>query len=101
MFSDPKMRGGFYGPGHGLAGTEIIFPVGRRMAIVGAFEIKNEETRTLDEDGVAGVNGALFPSADNFRLAPTSSMSRLKSDAISKAGAAFFLSGFFSICCSN
>jgi len=64
MFSDPNMRDGFYGPGHGLTGTQIIFPVGRRMAIVGAFEFENEVTHTLDEDGVAGVNGALVSYAD-------------------------------------
>jgi hypothetical protein len=63
MLSDPKMRGGFHGPGHGLTGTEIIFPVGRRMAIVGAFELR-EETVTLNEDGVAGVNGALVAYAN-------------------------------------
>lgn len=64
MFSDPKMRGRFHGPGHGLTGTEIIFPVGRRMAIVGAFEIETEKTIMLDEDGVAGINGALVCYAD-------------------------------------
>lgn len=64
MFSDPKMRNGFYGPGHGLAGTQIIFPVGKRVAIVGAFEFENETTHMLDEDGVAGVNGALVVYAD-------------------------------------
>jgi hypothetical protein len=64
MFSDPKMRGGFHGPGHGLAGTEIIFPVGRRMAIAGAFELEKEDTLVLNENGVAGVNGAMAAYAD-------------------------------------
>ena len=64
MFSNPKMRGGFYGPGHGVAETQIIFPVGRRMAIVGAFEFDTETTHTLNEDGVAGVNGAVVCYAD-------------------------------------
>ena len=63
MFSDPKMRGRLYGPGHGLTGTEIVFPVGRRLAVVGAFELKEAELR-LTEDGVAGINGALVAYAD-------------------------------------
>jgi uncharacterized protein DUF4238 len=35
MFSDPEQRGKVYGPGHGVAGTQIIFPLGRRLAVVG------------------------------------------------------------------
>jgi len=62
MFSKPEMRGGFYRPGHVMAGTQVIFPVGRRMAIVGAFEFK-EATLTINDDGVAGVNGALVAYA--------------------------------------
>jgi hypothetical protein len=63
MFSDPKMRGKFYGPGHGLSGTEIIFPVGKRLAVVGAFELQDAEYQ-LTEEGVAGINGALVAYAD-------------------------------------
>jgi hypothetical protein len=63
MFSDPARRGKFYGPGHGLAGTEIIFPVGRRLALVGAFELQEGEIE-LDENGVAGVNGAIVAYAE-------------------------------------
>jgi Protein of unknown function (DUF4238) len=63
MFSDPKMRGKFKGPGHGLAGTQLIFPIGTHMAVVGAYEIE-EGTLKLNEDRVAGVNGALVTYAD-------------------------------------
>jgi hypothetical protein len=63
MFSGPSKRGGFYGPGHGLAGTEIIFPIGRDLAVVGAFELDDGEI-ALTEDGVAGINGALVAYAD-------------------------------------
>ena len=63
MFTDPARRGKFYGPGHGLAGTEIIFPVGRRLALVGAFELQEGELE-LNENGVAGVNGAIVAYAD-------------------------------------
>lgn len=62
MFTDPKMRGGLYGPGHGLAGTEIIFPVSRRLAVVGAFELEEGEIQ-LTEDSVAGFNGAIVAYA--------------------------------------
>ncbi|MDF0517740.1 DUF4238 domain-containing protein [Bradyrhizobium yuanmingense] len=63
MFSDPKMRGKFYGPGHGVAGTEIIFPVGRRLAVVGAFELEEDEIE-LTEENVARVNGAVVAYAE-------------------------------------
>jgi hypothetical protein len=63
MFSDPARRGKFHGLGHGLAGTEIIFPVGRRLALVGAFELQEDELE-LNEHGVAGVNGAIVAYAE-------------------------------------
>jgi len=50
------MRGGFYGPGFGLTGTEVIFPVSTRLAVVGAFELK-EAVIDVGEDAVAGING--------------------------------------------
>ncbi|HRF09255.1 MAG TPA: DUF4238 domain-containing protein [Xanthobacteraceae bacterium] len=56
-FSDPKLRGGLYGPGHGMNGTELVFPVTRMLAVVGTFE-GVDVVRDLDEDGVARVNGA-------------------------------------------
>ena len=51
-----------YRPGHALAETELIFPVGRRMAIVGAYEL-NEGIIELDENGVASVNAAMVAFA--------------------------------------
>jgi hypothetical protein len=63
MFSEPERRGKFHGPGHGLKGTEIIFPVGRQLALVGAFELQEDE-RELSEDDVAGVNGAIVAYAE-------------------------------------
>jgi hypothetical protein len=63
MFSDPKKRGGFRPVGHGLMGTEVIFPVSRRMAVVGAFELQ-EDTVTLSDDWVAWINGALVAYAN-------------------------------------
>jgi len=57
------MRGNFYGPGHGLTGTEIIFPIGRRLAVVGAFELEDGDIQ-LPEENVAGVNGALVAYAE-------------------------------------
>jgi hypothetical protein len=63
MFSDPKLRGKFFGPGHGLPGTELIFPIGKRLAVVGAFELQEGEL-PISEDGVAGLNGAIVAYAD-------------------------------------
>ncbi|MBR0753539.1 DUF4238 domain-containing protein [Bradyrhizobium jicamae] len=63
MFSDPALRGKFFGPGHGLKGTEIIFPVSRHLAVVGAFELKEDEIQ-LPEEHVARVNGAVAACAE-------------------------------------
>lgn len=64
MWSDPKMRAGFYGPGFGLTGTEVLFPVCTRLAVVGAFEIREGETIEVDENAVAAFNGAQIAYAE-------------------------------------
>jgi uncharacterized protein DUF4238 len=63
MFTDPKIRGGLYGPGHGLHGTELVFPIGRHMAIVGSFEAQ-EAALQVTESLVANVNGVIVAYAD-------------------------------------
>ena len=70
MFSDPAMRGGFYGPGHGMPGTEVVFPVSNRLALVGTFEGKDESIN-VDADTVASVNGALVAYCDRQVYAPS------------------------------
>ncbi len=62
FWSDPKMRGGFFGPGLGLPKTEIVFPVSPRLAVIGAFEIKDDEGDVSDE-AVASINGAAIATA--------------------------------------
>jgi hypothetical protein len=56
-WSDPTMRGGFYGPGFGLTGTEAYFPVSTRLAAVGTFELQ-EGTIEVPSYAVASLNGA-------------------------------------------
>lgn len=63
MFSDPKLRGGLYGPGHGMPGTQVIFPVSKSLAVVGAFELSEAE-RVVDERWIAQINGALIAYAE-------------------------------------
>jgi len=77
MFSNPKQRGGFYPPGHSQMGTEVIFPINARMAMVGAYEL-TQGTMTLGEDQVAGVNGAMvaFANRQVYAADPRSSYSR-------------------------
>jgi hypothetical protein len=61
-WSNPKQRKGFYSPGFGLKGTDVMFPLSSRLAMIGAFEIENR-TFELSEDGVAGFNGAAVATA--------------------------------------
>lgn len=61
MYSDAKTRGRHIG--HGLTGTEIIFPIGLGTAVVGAYELQDGEI-DLSEDYVADVNGAIIAHAE-------------------------------------
>src|SRR5258708_13035404 len=63
FWSDPKMRGGFHGPGLGLPGTELLFPISPRLALVGAFEL-SDGVRDIGPDHVAGFNGGLISLAE-------------------------------------
>lgn len=64
IWSDPKMRGSFYGPGLGLTGTQIVFPLSRELAIVGAFEFKPKPNFfTIGPERVAEINGATVANA--------------------------------------
>lgn len=62
-WSDPGRRGGFYGPGLGMLGTEVVFPVSPRLALLGAFEIEDAEIE-VTERLVVGVNGAVIAMAE-------------------------------------
>jgi Protein of unknown function (DUF4238) len=62
-WSDPKMRGGFYGPGFGLTGTDVYFPISTGLAVIGAFELE-ELTMAIGENAVAGLNGAQVDYAE-------------------------------------
>jgi Protein of unknown function (DUF4238) len=63
FWTDPKRRGGFHPPGLGLRGTEIRFTISPRLALVGAFELKNGEV-DVSEEGVAGINGGVIALAE-------------------------------------
>jgi len=43
MWTDPKLHGGVYGPGFGLAKTEVLFPLTSELALVGSFEREEAE----------------------------------------------------------
>lgn len=58
MWSDPKLRGGFYSPGLGLRNTQIVFPISNELVAIGAFEIKDAEV-DADELLIAQVNGSI------------------------------------------
>lgn len=63
FWTDPKRHGGFYSPGLGLRGTEIRFTISPRLALLGAFELKNGDI-DVSEESVAGVNGGVIALAE-------------------------------------
>jgi hypothetical protein len=63
MWSDPERRGGFYPPGHGLRETQLVFPVSNELAMIGAFELFDEE-QDADESLVAQVNTTVIAHAE-------------------------------------
>lgn len=62
IWSNRGMRNGFYGPGFGLRGTEVIFVLSSSVAIVGAFEL-SDGSRQVSDDFVAGINGHMIGAA--------------------------------------
>jgi hypothetical protein len=63
MWADPKRRGRFPPPGHGLHGTQIVFPISTGLAMIGTFE-GTEETRDAPEDLIATINGTVIQFAE-------------------------------------
>jgi hypothetical protein len=59
MWSDLKIRRGFYPPGLGLGGTQVLFPISNELAAMGAFEAEEGEMEA-DERLIAEVNGAII-----------------------------------------
>jgi hypothetical protein len=63
-WSDPKERRGFSPPpGLGLMGTQLLFPISNEFAMIGAFEIDEDEI-DADESLVARVNGSVIVHAE-------------------------------------
>ena len=62
VWSDPARTGRSYPPGFGLPGTEVMFPLSTRLAMIGAFEIRNG-TMEASEEMVAHLNGAVVATA--------------------------------------
>jgi hypothetical protein len=59
MWSDPAQRGRFHGPGHGVRRTQILFPISNDLAVMGAFEAREDEI-DVGQLFVAQVNGTLM-----------------------------------------
>lgn len=59
MWADPAMRGGFYPPGFGLPKTQLLFPISNELAMIGAFELENDEV-DANELLIAQINGAVI-----------------------------------------
>ncbi len=59
MWADPRERGRMPPPGFGLTKTQVLFPLSRELAMIGAFEMRDEE-RDTDALHVAQINGSTF-----------------------------------------
>ncbi|SRR5579883_1125974 len=64
MWTDPKMRAGPYGPGLGMRGTEIIFPIAKDLAAIGVFEGEESVRLLQSEQLVALINGTVIAFAE-------------------------------------
>jgi hypothetical protein len=72
-WSDPAMEGGFYGPGNGLTGTAVTFPVSKEVALIGTFEYSADSEMDLTSDQVAQFNTLIIAGADRRIFARDSS----------------------------
>ncbi|MCW5716751.1 MAG: DUF4238 domain-containing protein [Bauldia sp.] len=55
-WSDPSSRAGLYGPGFGLDGTAVVFPLRHDLAVLGTFESRDAFLDGISEINVARVN---------------------------------------------
>jgi hypothetical protein len=64
MWSDPKERTrNFPGPGFGMRRTQVVFPISNELAVIGAFEAREEE-RDAPDWLIAQINGTVAVHAD-------------------------------------
>jgi Protein of unknown function (DUF4238) len=59
MWANPAERGRMQPPGFGLTKTQVLFPLAQELAMIGAFEMHDEERET-DALQVAQINGSTF-----------------------------------------
>ena len=63
IWTNPKLQGGFYPPGHGMKSTELVFPVIKEMALIGTFEGENRVIEGNDRM-IASVNSRILSFSD-------------------------------------
>jgi hypothetical protein len=63
MWADPKKRMGFHGPGLGMTGTNLLFPLSSDLALFGRFEGEESE-RDVDDFVIAGFNTVVITYAE-------------------------------------
>lgn len=62
MWSDPD-RQGVFPPGHRLKGTQIVFPLSPKIALLGAFDAL-DGTLAISDEHVAAINSAVAAHAE-------------------------------------
>ncbi len=68
-WSDPKLANGFYPPGHGLKGTDVVFPLSQDTALLGTFEAE-ERFITANRQIVALINTLILEGCDRQVYSP-------------------------------
>lgn len=68
-WTEPKLQGGFYPPGFALPSTEVVFPVTKKMALIGTFE-GDDRRATINAATVASINSRIILNCDYQIYAP-------------------------------
>ncbi|MFM9940215.1 MAG: DUF4238 domain-containing protein [Hyphomicrobiaceae bacterium] len=67
-WTNPMPKGPFNSPGFGLTSTVVVFPLTRRMCLIGSFELEARELQVGFKQ-VAFMNGAIVASAREYAFA--------------------------------
>jgi Protein of unknown function (DUF4238) len=67
MWSDPKRRGTsrMHPPGFGIRKTQVLFPISKALAVIGAFELDDGDEIDATDDQIAAINGSIILHASH------------------------------------
>lgn len=68
VWTDPVRRKEFKGPGHGRRNTQVLFSISNELAVVGAFEGKEQKIDASEE--TVAKNNAIIAAHADLRYVP-------------------------------